>query len=204
LFYKNSTGINGYSLGRELVWHIKQEIDVGTIWVAVEKPTYTKTLKDVISLLNTFMQRVPYKDVVNLATVVNQVSSVYNPSGPTWELKVFNSATRYQLQEKKLQEFKDLQKFKEALEIANPTSIDSFLYSHEQFAEIGKFMIAYVLLNYENKNFHPAIDDWYASLYDNITSVCNPEDAINNNKLSLFKPSETQNSAEVKNEEEIS
>lgn len=71
-------------------------------------------------------------------------------------------------------QFEHIKSFREALIKASTYSIDSFLANREDYRQIGKMCIAYILLSYENKSISGdkifSTGDWYKLFWNNINS----------------------------------
>lgn len=95
----------------------------------------------------------------------------------------------------KLSSFPELANLFKFLHEFDPLTIDSFLRDHHQFREIGRLMIAYVLLkcekkisfskDYRNPEFDIS-DNWYSHLIHDIKSDCQSPDDILNNKVNFI------------------
>lgn len=83
---------------------------------------------------------------------------------------------------------KNANEFREALKIAKPPSIDTFLANRSEFAEIGKYAIAKQLLQkQQNLILSDPNDDWYRYLSGTIQASFRP-DTYENIRLSIITP----------------
>lgn len=73
--------------------------------------------------------------------------------------------------------FSQIEGFVTALRKSGASSIDAFLSNRQEYREIGKMAIAYIILKYERKSiqdkllFNPEVFTWYNYLWDYLISI---------------------------------
>lgn len=87
----------------------------------------------------------------------------------------------------KINQIKEFNEFRNALEVNAPISIDAFLRDHPSYADAGKIMIIYSLLKKEETEAFSTFqiskikDNWYSLLLNDLLSGCKcPEDIFKN------------------------
>ncbi len=105
----------------------------------------------------------------------------------------FSNGTNVDLCRKKLTDIPELKEFRDVLNSHRPSSIDLFLNNNPRFSDVGKFMIAYTLLQYEDEagvvsntdeDGNKELDNWYSVLFDDILSR-DVGKKISDNKLQI-------------------
>jgi hypothetical protein len=82
----------------------------------------------------------------------------------------------------------ELQKFTKTFKRSSAVSIDDFLSMNKQFAEIGKFCIASILLKREDENkvFNKQDDHWYQHFWEALTKGTQTAEDLKKNQIRII------------------